>query len=128
MFGFVRDNGAYWKAWLVLWLFYFNVFTILLEFIAFYLYFVVSFDFTTIYRQVYKLILDLWTGLTFFPVWAWCIAAVVLLAVIARKIAYGRLRHNERKNRGFLNERGVVTVVGGRMGPGHPRIITAMAF
>ena len=127
-FGFVRDNGAYCKAWLVLWLFYFNVFTILLEFIAFYLYFVVSFDFMTIYRQVYKLILDLWTGLTFFPVWVWVIVAVVLLAVIARKIAYGRLRHNERKNRGFLNERGVVTIVGGVMGAGKTAFITDMAL
>ena len=56
---FVRDNGVYWKIWLCLWLFYFNVFTIVLEFIAFYLYFVVSFDFVNIYRQIYKLILDL---------------------------------------------------------------------
>ena len=64
---FVRENGVYWKVWLALWLFYFNVFTIVLEFIAYYLYLVSSFDFTTIYKQVYKLILDLWTGLTFFP-------------------------------------------------------------
>ena len=125
---FVRDNGVYWKIWLALWLFYFNAFTIVLEFIAYYLYLVSSFDFTTIYRQVYKLILDLWTGLTFFPVWAWCVAAVVLLSVIARKIAYGRLRHNERRNRGFLNERGVVTIVGGVMGVGKTAFITDMAL
>lgn len=125
---FVRENGVYWKIWLALWLFYFNAFTIVLEFIAYYLYLVSSFDFTTAYRQVYKLILDLWTGLTFFPVWAWCVAAVVLLSVIARKIAYGRLRHNERRNRGFLNERGVVTVVGGVMGAGKTAFITDMAL
>ena len=56
LFAFVRDSGVYWKIWLALWLFYFNVFAIVLEFIAFYLYFVVSFDFANIYRQVYKLL------------------------------------------------------------------------
>lgn len=127
-FGFVRDNGIYLKIWLVLWLFYFNVFAIILEFIAYYLYFVVSFDFVNIYRQVYKLILDLWTGLTFFPLWVWIIAAVVILSLLARKTAYARLRHNERKNRGFLNERGVVTIVGGVMGAGKTAFITDMAL
>lgn len=127
-FGFVRDNGIYWKTWLALWLFYFNIFTIFLEFIAFYLYFVVSFDFTTIYRQVYKLLLDLWTGLTFFPLWVWAIAVIVFLSFMARNIAYSRLRHDERKNRGFLNERGVVTIVGGVMGAGKTAFITDMAL
>ena len=126
--GFVRDNGIYWKTWLALWLFYFNIFTIFLEFIAFYLYFVVSFDFTTIYRQVYKLLLDLWTGLTFFPLWVWAIAVIVFLSFMARKVAYSRLRHDERKNRGFLNERGVVTIVGGVMGAGKTAFITDMAL
>ena len=126
--GFVRDNGIYWKTWLALWLFYFNIFTIFLEFIAFYLYFVVSFDFTTIYRQVYKLLLDLWTGLTFFPLWIWAIAVIVFLSFMARKVAYSRLRHDERKNRGFLNERGVVTIVGGVMGAGKTAFITDMAL
>ena len=126
--GFVRDNGIYWKTWLALWLFYFNIFTIFLEFIAFYLYFVVSFDFTTIYRQVYKLLLDLWTGLTFFPLWIWAIAVIVFLSFMARKVAYFRLRHDERKNRGFLNERGVVTIVGGVMGAGKTAFITDMAL
>lgn len=127
-FVFVRDRGVYWKIWLALWLFYFNAFAIVLEFIAFYLYFVVSFDFANIYRQVYKLILDLWTGLTFFPLWVWLVGAVVALGIAARKKGYKRLRHNERRNRGFLNERGVVTIVGGVMGAGKTAFITDMAL
>ena len=128
LFAFVRDSGVYWKIWLALWLFYFNVFAIVLEFIAFYLYFVVSFDFANIYRQVYKLLLDLWPGLTFFPLWVWAVAAIVALALIARKTGYSRLRHNERRNRGFLNERGVVTIVGGVMGAGKTAAITDFAL
>ena len=127
-FVFVRDRGVYWKIWLALWLFYFNAFAIVLEFIAFYLYFVVSFDFINIYRQVYKLLLDLWPVLTFFPLWVWLVGAVVALGIIARKTGYKRLRHNERCNRGFLNERGVVTIVGGVMGAGKTAFITDMAL
>lgn len=125
--GVVRKT-VYWKIWLALWLFYFNVYTIVIEFVAFYLYFIVSFDVLDIYRQVYKLLSDLSPGLTFFPLWVWIVAGVVLLSFIARKIAYNRLRHNERKNRGFLNERGVVTVVGGVMGVGKTAFITDMAL
>ena len=47
--GFVREYKVYYKIWLVLFLLYFNAFTIILEFIAFYFYFVVSFDFSEIY-------------------------------------------------------------------------------
>ena len=77
--GFVRTHGVYWIIWLCMWLFYFNAFTIFLELIAFYLYFVVSFDFDNIYRQVYKLFFDLWTPFTFIPVWCWVLLALFLI-------------------------------------------------
>ena len=77
--GFLRDSGVYWKIWLALWLFYFNTFTIALEFIAYYLYFVVSFDFVNIYRQVYKLLFDLWAAISFIPLWGWIILALFLI-------------------------------------------------
>ena len=42
---FLKTHSVYYKIWLCLWLFYFNAFTIVCEFIAYYFYFVVSFDF-----------------------------------------------------------------------------------
>ena len=60
--------------------------------------------------------------------WVWAVAAIVALALIARKTGYSRLRHNERRNRGFLNERGVVTIVGGVMGAGKTAAITDFAL
>ena len=42
----------------LMWAFYFNFFTILVEAFAYYLYFCVSFDFLHLYIQVYKLLLD----------------------------------------------------------------------
>lgn len=125
---FLRDNGAYWKSWLALWLFYFNVFTIVLEFIAFYLYFVVSFDFINIYRQVYKLVLDLWAAISFIPVWGWVLIALFLIDRWRRKIGYAVLNHNEMKNRGFINARPIVLMVCGTMGKRKTTMITDIAL
>ncbi len=125
---FIAEHKAYYVIWAVLWAYNFNFFTILLEFFAFYFYFVMSFDIAGIYRQVYKLFLDLSVPFTFLPLWAWVIVAVVVLEVISRRIAYNRLYHRERRNRGFINERGVVTFVVGVMGAGKTLQITDMAL
>ena len=126
--GFLRELGVYWKIWLALWLFYFNVFTIVLEFIAFYLYFVVSFDFINIYRQIYKLILDLWAAISFIPLWGWIIAALFVFDRLRRKRGYAVLNHNEMKNRGFINARPIVLMVCGTMGKKKTTMITDMAL
>lgn len=127
-FCFVREHKVYWIMWLCLWGLYFNLFTILLEFIAFYLYFAVSFDFVSIYRQVYKLVYDLWVPFNFLPLWAWVILALILVNVWRRKIGYARLRHNELKNRGFINARPIVSMTCGTMGKKKTTMITDMAL
>ena len=125
---FVRDNRAYWIIWACLFGLYFNVATIVIEFFAFYFYFVVSFDFVSIYRQVYKLICDLWAPFTFLPWWVWVIAALWLIKDWRRKIGFARLRHNEMKNRGFINARPIVSMTCGTMGKKKTTMITDMAL
>ena len=125
---FIAGHKPYYVIWAVLWAYNFNLITILLEFLAFYFYFVMSFDVVNIYRQVYKLFLDLSVPFTFIPLCAWVIIAVIALEVISRKIAYTWLYHRERRNRGFINERGVVTFVVGVMGAGKTLQITDMAL
>ena len=125
---FVKDRRYYYTAWLCLWLFYFNVFTIFIEFIAYYLYFVASFDFINLYKQVYKLCLDLYVPLHFIPWWAWIIIACILLDKVRKSIAHARLRHYEMKNRGFINARPIVFMVCGTMGKKKTTAITDMAL
>ena len=125
---FVRDNRAYWIIWVCLFGLYFNVATIVIEFFAFYFYFVVSFDFVSIYRQVYKLLCDLWSPFTFLPWWVWVIAALWLINDWRRKIGFARLRHNEMKNRGFINARPIVSMTCGTMGKKKTTMITDMAL
>ena len=125
---FVKARKCYYLTWLFLWLFYFNVLTIVIEFAAFYFYFVVSFDLINLYKQVYKLCLDLYVPLHFIPWWAWIVVGLVLLDKFRKNIAYARLNHFERRNRGFINDRPIVYMVCGTMGKKKTTTITDMAL
>ena len=127
-YGFIKERMGYWVMWLCLWLFYFNAFTIIAEFFAFYFYFVVTFDVINIYRQVYKLFLDLWTVLNFVPIWVWVIVGLIIFDRYRKKIAYSRLHHFEMRNRGFINARPIVYMVCGTMGKKKTTAITDMAL
>ncbi len=126
--GFVVEHKAYLIIWLCYALFCFNAFAILFEFLAFYCYFIVSFDFANIYLQIYKLAIDLSALFNFVPIWVWVIVVLVMLDRWRKSIAYKRLEHFERKNCGFINERPLVTMVVGTMGKGKTTMLTDMCL
>lgn len=128
LYCFIAERKYYYVTWLVIWLFYFNVITVGLEFLAFYFYFVFSFDFANIYRQVYKLFLDLATPFFSIPLFIWILLAVFIISRICKKRAYARLNRYELRNRGFINERPIVTMVVGTMGKKKTTAITDMAL
>lgn len=125
---FLRDNKKYVKLWIVVWLFNFNAFTIVVEFLAYYLYFCLSFDFLNIYRQVYKLFCDLSVCVAFIPGWAWLLIGFVIFDKIRKKIGYNKLEHLENKNCGFINERPIVLMLCGTMGKKKTTVITDIAL
>ena len=123
LYVFIR-NGVYWKIWLCLILLYAGVFSMALETFAFLYYYIVSFDFASMYTWIYKVLYDLSIFLEVVPFFVLIIMAVFGYEYVCRKIAYDSLYHRERCNRGFLNERGVVTIVWGEMGVGKTALIT----
>lgn len=125
---FLKENAIYKKIWLFIWAFNFNFITIIIEFIAFYLYFVVSFDFISIYKQFYKLFIDISPMLAFVPLWVWFVLGYLLLCKIRKSIGYRRLNHFENKNCGMINERPIVMMLCGTMGKKKTTIITDMAL
>lgn len=127
-FSFIRERKGLWKFWMLIGLLCFNVLTIVIEFLAFYFYFVISFDWSTVYSQVYKLLLDLWAVISFVPWWGWIVIAYALLEYASRSVGYNHLAHNERKNRGFLNELGIVTYIYAEMGEGKTTMLTDWAL
>ena len=127
-FGFVREHKPYYVLWAAMWIYFFNGFTVFLEFFAFYFYFVFSFDFGNLYRQIYKLIMDLYPLFAFVPLWAWAVFVVLLLGFLSRRRAMKVLRRNERRNRGFLNGRGVFISAFGPPGVGKTLWVTDAAL
>ena len=118
----------YLKVWLWLWAIYFNVISIVISFFGFYFYLISSFEFQSIYFQLQKLLYDLTPMLRTIPVFCWVIIGIVILCLISRAIGFVGLYHRERCNRGFINERGVVSIVYGNMGVGKTALITDMAL
>ena len=125
---FIKTNKIYKTIWLWVWAINFNVVAIVIEFIAFYFYFVASFDFINIYVQVVKLFVDLSVAIDFIPLIAWIIIGLIVFGKICRKIAYARLQHHEAMNCGFINERPIVMLICGTMGKKKTTLITDMAL
>lgn len=124
---FLKEN-KYLKIWLFIWAFNFNFITIVIEFIAFYLYFVISFDTKSMYLQLYKLACDLSVILAFMPPIGWVILGYMFIVWWRKKIGYSNLNHFENKNCGFINERPIVLMVCGTMGKKKTTAITDIAL
>ena len=112
---FIKENNKYFKIWLFIWAFNFNLITIIIEFIAFYLYFVISFDFKSMYVQFYKLSVDVSVPFSFIPPFAWCVLVYLFICWLRKKI-------------GFINERPIVLMVVGTMGKKKTTAITDIAL
>lgn len=125
---FLNENYFYKKLWLFIWLFNFNVFTIIVEFFAFYFYFVISFDRGSIYLQIYKLACDLSVVLAFMPIWCWVLFGYLFICWWRKKIGYKKLQHFENRNCGMINERPIVIMICGTMGKKKTTAITDIAL
>lgn len=125
---FLKEHFKYVKMWLFSWALYFNVITIIIEFISFYYYFLFSYDFVEIYRQVYKFMLDLTTVVRFVPAILWAFGTLGVLEYWARRAGYNILDHREAINCGFIKSLGIMTILYGEMGSGKTKTITDMAL
>ena len=125
---FVRENKKYYSLWITLFLLYFNLLSIVIAFLAFYIYFSVAWEGRTIYTQFVKLLYDLTPMIRFLPGFVWFCIGIYVYNRICTSMAFARLYHYEKCNRSFLKKRGVVTTVYGVMGSGKTQLITSMAL
>lgn len=125
---FLTEHRAVWIFWAVMWAFHLNAASIVTGFLAYYFYFVLSFDVANLYVQVCKLFIDLQVIFRYFP-W-WCIAFVcwLLFDRWRKNIAQNRLRHFEARNCGFINELPIVSMACGSMGKKKTTLITDMVL
>ena len=125
---FLREHSKWLKIWVFIWLFNFNVITIVLELVAYYFYFVVTFNLDTIYKQFYKLFCDMSVMFAFIPALGWVVIGYLIFCYVRKKIGYKVLNHHELKNRGFINSLPIVVMNCGTMGSSKTTILTDMAL
>lgn len=113
---FLREHDKYYKVWLFIWAFNFNVIVIGLEIFAYYFYLVSSFDIISLYRQVFKLLCDLSVSVAFLPGITWVFVGLWIFNYIRKKIGYEVLYHHEAMNCGFINERSMANLIVGTTG------------
>ena len=115
------------RLWLVLWAFSLNLASIAVAFVAYYLYFVVSFDVAHLYMQVCRLAVDLQVILTKAPLLLVALAVWMFCRWRAKSARNG-LRHMEARNCGLINELPIVSMACGSMGKKKTTCITDMAL
>ena len=125
---FSREHSVYLKILALVWLYNFNGIAVIISLIAYYLYFISSLKTVTLYVQAVKLLMDMSVMIDFIPDILWAVIIISTLNLLARHIAFNRLYHHERCNRGFLNERGLALTIDGTMGKGKTLIISDMAL
>ncbi|MEG2540369.1 MAG: hypothetical protein RSB59_01150 [Clostridia bacterium] len=125
---FVKNNKAIWLSWLILWIFSFNLASIIVSFFAYYFYFAVSYNFGTIYTQIVKLAIDLKVVLGSFPWYVLLPFVWLIFDHLRQKIATNKLRHMEAKNCGFINSLPIVSMACGSMGTKKTTAITDMSL
>ena len=123
---FLRSHRYIPVCWAVLWVFSLNGASIVMAALAYYFYFVVSFDFGGLWMQLCKLVTDLQVLFTHFPWWTVLAGIYVLFNRWRKKVALNRLRHFEARNCGFINELPIVSMACGSMGKKKTTLITDM--
>lgn len=115
-------------VWLLLMLLGMNIYTFVLEVLAYLFYFVSSFDLVGIYTQFYKLFVDIDIALSSLPAIVWCGIFAKIITVIRKHIGMNRLHHMESCNCGYIRSFGVCTMITGNMGTGKTKLMTDMSL
>lgn len=130
----VRDFLLWWMAsfWrglsLLCVLFALNVWTILAGFLAWYFYFVVTVDLSSVVVQFEKLYYDLCLTFRGAPLWVFLALALWLFLRWRKERALKFLRHQERQNTGLQNEMPICIFFTAPPRTGKTTMITAMAL
>ena len=112
----------------LIWVCSLNLITIIVEFLAYYIYFSVSYQIETLYVQFVKLIIDLQVFFKRVPTWSILVAIYMCFLHFRKTFALARLRHMEARNCGFINELPIVSMTCGSMGKKKTTIITDMTL
>ena len=127
MIGFIKEHG--YEFWLiVIWLFNLNFATILIEFFAWYLYFIPTTSFVSLGVNLWRLFVDALIMLWSAPWWFWVIAGWLVFDDMRRNIGFTILKAHEKINEAFFEVLCVFVLIVGTMGLGKTTLMTSLAL
>lgn len=109
-------DSKYLAALKWIWAFNLNIPSMAFSFLGFYFFFAASATLSTLSIQFVKFFIDLLLMFSTLPFLAWLIIGFWLFNKWRRARGLDNLRHNERMNRGFLNETPLAVMFTGTMG------------
>ena len=125
---YLKAHPGFYYSWVALFCLYFNVYSVFFSFLAYYLYFVSSWNLLTIYGQLLKLQKDLTPVIRFVPGILWFLGGAKLYNMACCKYADKTLAAAERANRAVIKLLSIISCVGGNPGAGKTTLITSMAL
>lgn len=125
---FLKDHKAYRIPLIIIWIFNLNIPTIVMNTLAFVLYFAVTFDVTSVYPNIVRLTYDLKQAFTTLPWWLYVIVGLYIYDLIAKRNAVRTLRSMEWSNQAFLDDLPVAVMLVGTMGKGKTMLLTDMSL
>ena len=124
----IRENTYLKYTLALIWLQNFNILILLLEFVSYYFYFVLSYDLSTLGGQFYKLLVDLRAIIVFVPMWLLFVLSYLYLYKLRKRIAKSKLKHMEALNKCLIRTLPVATLTCGSMGKKKTTVISDMAL
>lgn len=104
-----------------------NVITVIVEFVAYFLYFAATFSLSTFFVQIVKLCID--AQMIFrVPAAVLIVVGIYFIDKLRRSVAKQRLQHMEAKNCGFIKSLPIIKMITGTTGKGKNTVETDMAI
>ena len=114
---YYKEHKGIPKLLLFVWLINTNILTVIMEALAYYFYFVCSFDLASVKIQLGKLVYPVWICIGYFIFDLW-----------RKNVAYKELKHMEARNRGYINTLPIVVLAVGPMGVGKTKSMVDMCL
>lgn len=125
---FINGKIKYSLMFILIWMYNVNIFSIIIEFLAFLFYFVASLDFSNLYIQFYKLFFDIWLMFSSLPFICWLVVFCYLINKFRIKKGYDRLNHLQAMNCGFVKSLSTCSLIAAEMNAGKTKFMTSMTL
>ena len=109
-------------------LIYFNVPSLVFDFLAYYFYFIAKFNLSALWESIYVMLIDLTPSLINIPLWFYLLIFYLVFCIWRKRLAKDILKHHDALNCGFVKGSGVLIMINGAPGAGKTLLQTDMAI